>query len=513
MRILAMLALVACAACGTARGDSDPPRPPLAAPVGFDHTTHARDVDVATKPEIPCAQCHAVTKAGVLGVRPGHAACLGSCHGPLPLTKEPQPIPPERMRVCNACHAETQLVAGATGKPTVAYPPYKKDLDFALEIGHRTHAPVACVQCHDKTQPATPHRRCIACHDGGVDAVPPGGVKHGFAMADCKRCHGPGSGSPMPVALATGSAIQIFVTTAFSHTKHAARSAAGRACASCHAAILETDDRSLPRPEAKSCGAAGCHDGTAAFGVTVACTKCHKDVPPKKYDVHRHPRPFTHAGHDRVWLPWSPPCAGCHDLQSGGEIRTRGHAACAPCHEDDFGARKPWTCSSCHNGSEPWRALVADRQPRERTEFGAEIDHSKHASECASCHSLATAGSQLRPPRGHRACTGTGCHARSSGVAPQLEDCTGCHVRELAERRDAMRRATPWSVRARFPHDQHARNRLGEIACRTCHDDLRSPSVLTLETPRKERCTTCHDGRPSNPFKLTGTTCKKCHGS
>jgi c(7)-type cytochrome triheme protein len=505
MRFALVVALAA--ACSAARAD-DPRPAPLTAPVGFDHTLHARDVDVATLPEIACGECHAASKAGVLSGRPGHAACLGACHGPLPAAREPQPIPPERMRVCNACHAETQLVAGATGKPTVAYPPYKKDLDFALQIGHMTHAPIACVQCHDKSQPVSPHRRCIACHDGGTD---PAGAKKGFPMAECKRCHLRGSGSPMPVALATSSSIQVFVTTAFSHARHAARSPAGRACASCHAAILQTDDRSLPRPQAKSCGAAGCHDGTASFGITTSCTKCHKDVPAKKYDVYRHDEPFTHAGHDQLYLPWNRPCADCHDLLSNGEIMVRGHGACATCHEDDFGERKPITCSSCHNGSEPWRALVPDRQPRERTEFGAELDHTKHGAECTACHSLATAGSQLRPPRGHRACTGTGCHARTAGPEPRLDACTACHVRDLVTRRDALRRAVPWSVRATFPHAQHVRTRLGEVACRTCHDDVRSPSVMTLETPRKERCIACHDGKPGNAFKLTGTTCSRCH--
>jgi predicted CXXCH cytochrome family protein len=405
------------------------------------------------------------------------------------------------MRVCNACHAETALAAA---RPTVAYPPYKLDLDFALQIGHRTHGAIACAACHDKSQPAVPHRRCIGCHDGGQ------ADSRGFAMADCKRCHQRGSGSPLPVGFATGSMIQIFVTSAFSHARHAARSPAGRACASCHAAILETDDRQLPRPTEASCAASGCHDGAASFGVTASCTKCHRDVPSKKYEVYRHALTFTHAGHDRLWLPWNQACSNCHDLVASGEIMVRGHGACATCH-DDFGARKPRTCTSCHNGSEPWRALVPDRQPRDRTEFGAQLEHAKHGAECAACHSLATGGSQLRPPRGHRACTGTACHARTTGPLPHLDACTGCHVRDLAERRDAERRATPWSVRANFPHARHARNKLGEIACRSCHDDLRSPSILTLETPAKDRCVPCHDGRPGNPFKLTGTTCSRCH--
>ena len=52
-----------------------------------------------------------------------------------------------------------------------------------------------------------------------------------------------------------------------------------------------------------------------------------------------------------------------------------GHTACAGCHADDFGARWPKKCGACHNATEPWRALIADRPLPERTEFGATLDH------------------------------------------------------------------------------------------------------------------------------------------
>ncbi|MBA3821932.1 MAG: hypothetical protein H0X17_23815, partial [Deltaproteobacteria bacterium] len=45
--------------------------------------------------------------------------------------------------------------------------------------------------------------------------------------------------------------------------------------------------------------------------------------------------------------------------------------------------------------------------------------------------------------------------------------------------------------------------------CVQCHVDMTSPDVLRLAAPPKSTCAPCHDGRAS--FKLTGTTCTRCH--
>ncbi len=480
------------------------PQAARAAPAGFDHNIHLSRVAVAGKGEIPCTRCH-TWRGNALAGKPGHAACFDGCHGGMPAPPAPgaRPAPPpERLRVCVACHDEALLGRPYAGPApfAVAYPPYRTDPDHALAIGHRTHGAIACTQCHDGAAGGAPHRRCAGCHDGGAAAG------RGPAMTACARCHTPASGAPEPPKLEMTSRIEIVVTSAFSHQRHAARGAAGRQCTTCHAAILGTDDRQLPRPAAGDCATAGCHDGKAAFATTASCTRCHKDVPKQRFEVWRPQERFSHATHRPKQLP----CAGCHPLAQGGEVMVAGHAACTACHAEDFGLRKPRICGACHNATEPWRQLIPDRLPPERTELGATIDHRKHAGPCTSCHSLTTAAVQLRPPRGHRACIGAGCHAVTGGPAPVMSACEACHAEGRAEGRRRARLAAPWSVRAAFDHAPHRRTKDGELACTACHTDLSAPDLGSLGTPAKATCAGCHDG--GTAFKLTGTSCTRCHG-
>jgi hypothetical protein len=328
-------------------------------------------------------------------------------------------------------------------------------------------------------------------------------------MAACQRCHEPASGTPDQPGLLRTAATQIVVTSAFSHPRHARRGAAGGRCLTCHADIPATDDRQLPRPTAKTCAVAGCHDGTA-FPVTEACTKCHVDVPTTKFDVARPDERFSHAAH-LPRLGGKLACASCHPAAgTSGEVVVAGHAACAACHADDFLARTPKICGACHNSTEPWRPLVADVFPRERSELGTSLEHAKHPAVCATCHTLTTPTVQLRPARGHRACSTSGCHAVAGGPPPALGSCEGCHRIGLAEQRRTERLAVPWSARARFDHGKHERAPDGTPqACVSCHLDMKAKDVLHLAAPPKSTCVPCHDGRTS--FKLTGTTCTRCH--
>ena len=464
---------------------------PHATALGFDHNLHDRDVVVSGADSIACAKCHA-SRGGQL-VRPGHAACFGACHG-----AAPQPpargarfqLDPERTKLCASCHAETALAAPFTGALAVPYPPYTIDPDFALAIGHQRHAAIACTQCHTAGDRAAHkgavHARCAGCHDGG-------GAPKGPAMTSCSTCHMPGAGAPQPPKLT--NAVDT-VTSIFSHTRHSARPRGGE-CVTCHAAIAATNESSLPRPTAKDC--AGCHDGKTAFATTVACTKCHGQ-PPNRFEVVRPEKRFSHAAHKDALVGVS--CSKCHSLTAKGEPTTPDHLACVQCHADDFGARRPVTCGACHNTTEPWRPLLADRGPPTSSEFGSKLDHGAHPSPCASCHSLSTATAQLRPPRGHSSCAGTGCHAVAASAAPKLGDCTGCHELGLVDARSAKRAADPWSVRRAFDHGIHPG------PCASCHTTL-GASIVELATPEKASCAPCHDGAAS--FKLTGTTCTRCH--
>jgi c(7)-type cytochrome triheme protein len=296
---------------------------------------------------------------------------------------------------------------------------------------------------------------------------------------------------------------EVNVAGAFSHARHAARGGDGARCASCHRAVLATDDNILPAPSAETCAAARCHDGAAAFPLTAACTRCHLAPTVPGFKVERPQARYSHATHDEV----AQPCAACHPLTRSGEVTVVGHAPCAPCHAEDFGRREPKICGACHNGTEPWRALVADRGPPERTEFGATLDHAKHPGACESCHALTTPAVELRPPRGHRACTGKGCHAVTTGPAPRLGACESCHRRGLVLDRQVARLAAPWSVRRKFDHRTHGAR--AAHPCTGCHVDLGGGDVAALAAPPKSACAPCHDGTAA--FKLTGTTCTRCH--
>jgi c(7)-type cytochrome triheme protein len=475
-------------ALGAAAGEA------VAAPstraVGFEHNLHDRDVVVGGGESLPCARCHAM-RAGALVGRPDHAACFGACHGPPPRRGDK---PGDRLAVCTACHAEAVVVAaGAHGYP-VHYPPYALEPNFAIEVGHQRHRGLGCATCHTGGKPA-PHQRCAGCHDGAAG--------HGPAMTACTGCHTPATGKPMPPSIVRA---EVNVRPAFSHGRHAARGGDGARCATCHHAVLDTDDNRLPAPDAASCAAARCHDGAAAFAVTAACRRCHADPGDPEFKVARPIARYSHATHREVKLP----CGACHPLRPSGEVATASHAPCATCHADDFGRRQPRICGACHNGTEPWRALVADRGPPETTEFGAALDHGKHAGDCTRCHALTTATAQLRPPRGHRACTGKGCHAVTGGPAPALGACERCHRRGLALDRQTARLAAPWSVRRSFDHGPHARTGDGRpLACDTCHVDLHGPDVSALAAPAKASCAPCHDGAAA--FSLTGTHCARCH--
>lgn len=487
----AIAAGLAIAAAATA---APPAPPPTANPraTGFEHNLHDRDLVVGGAQSLPCTRCHAI-KAGALVGKPGHDACFGACHGAPPRRGD---RPGERLAICTSCHAEAVLVAPSPRAFPVHYPPYLLEPNFAVTVGHHRHREVACAQCHGGKN-AAPHARCAGCHDGT------GATGRGPAMTACTGCHMPATGRPLPPSIIHA---EVNVSGAFLHGKHAARSADGARCTTCHRALLDTDDNVLPAPRAATCATARCHDGAAAFAITAACTRCHLAPSVPGFKVVRPVDRYSHATHSAVRLP----CAACHPLTRTGEVAVVGHAPCATCHADDFGLREPKTCGACHNGTEPWRALVADRGPPERTEFGATLDHEKHRAPCATCHALTTPGSQLRPPRGHRACTGKACHAVATGPAPRLSACEVCHRPGLALERSVARLGAPWSVRTRFDHASHAASiRDRALACEACHVDLRATDVTTLPTPPKATCEPCHDGTVA--FKVTGTTCTRCH--
>lgn len=386
------------------------------------------------------------------------------------------------------------VIALALGVVTIALADTTKTPpSAAVQFGHKSHAQIGCAKCHDPGKPrrGKTHDRCTSCHGEKPDKT--------FPISDCAKCHPAGNDRPKLVRS------QIAVTSAFSHAKHAGRA---KQCIACHAAIAATDALELPSPK-KLEACTTCHDGKAAFGVLTKCMKCHVDVPKGEFEVARPDKAFSHAKHDAVVTQ---PCSGCHRLSKTGEIETGGHVACVfGCHkhEAEFGLRKPTICGACHDGTEPWRPLIADKLPADTTEFGTNIDHRKHAGTCVSCHTLTTPRTELRPTRGHRACATAGCHTMTKGPEPQMASCEACHQRGVIAAREAARLSARWSVRATFNHRVHATKVAAD--CARCHTDVSSPTTLSIAAPPKAACAEvgCHDG--SGAFKVTGTSCTRCH--
>jgi c(7)-type cytochrome triheme protein len=460
-----------------ARADAPVPAQ-KAAPAGFDHAGHAKATAVA------CTQCHPVERGGALGAKaPGHATCFGKCHAEQADTlKLREPVPDDRLRYCNACHAETALVL-PLDKKALAVTAVKTGVDTASSSATtRTRRSRA----RSATSPAPPARsRTRALHRMSRREE-----RQDLSIAECAKCH------PRNRSSAAGPRGDRRHHRVLAR-EHGTRGAA-KQCATCHAGIAATDGRTLPSPKVETCAIAGCHDAKASFGTLTSCTKCHQDVPKIEFKV---ARPVQRFSHDRHEPHTKAPCAACHPLSKSGEVQITGHLACVDgCHKHvaDFGARTPTMCGACHDGTEPWRVLLADKIPSDTTEFGATLDH-RTAPVPTATRSPATGCL-----RQCRSCASgfaiTGARRRDDGVRD-------CH--RAANRERGARFAARWSVRALFRHRVHEQK--AKVACAGCHTDLTSPTMLSLPVPAKATCSTagCHDGRGA--FKVTGTSCTRCH--
>lgn len=450
-----------------ARAGASPASAPSAAAGGFAHALHARALMDRGAPPVACAACHAsggkapprAALVDAFGKRPDHAACFGACHGGAPTRDEwdaaatageDAAARDPRARTCLACHAAADLAARRFALAPSAPPPGA--LTVTAAFSHARHQRYAAKPADKPAGKQT-----------GKDAGKQTGKDAPRGDAACLPCHG-------------GLTVE----------------AGGPA-----------------RPSAASCAAAACHDGKAAFAITERCTQCHREAPAGVYPVARPTARFSHRQHAAALADVD--CRGCHRLGSGGvSVERAGHAACVSCHAADFGAARPVICGACHGSTEPWRPLRADRLPRETTEFGALLDHDRHALPCQRCHTLDTRERQLRLPRDHSACAGSACHRADGGPAPELSACAECHQLDLVTERDQQRARAPWSVRQRFDHQRHRQSASGAaLPCQQCHSDV-SGALGAMAAPAKRSCEACHDGQRA--FSVTGTGCNRCHG-
>ncbi len=497
--------LLALTVAGAVDVEAAPPPAPTAA-AGFDHLLHRTRVEVSGQTNPPCSGCHRLTASGLLASRPDHAACF-PCHGPAPRAAATVTSPPPA--VCIACHPPAGL---ASRRPTLASVIYGPDREYGLQLDHAVHA-APCDRCHGTataappvTAPPRPHARCTGCH-----------LTQAPLMAACEGCH------PSEIGPDTGPHLRpplLSVASTYSHRAHAARAGAAPAatCAACHQAIRVTHDRALPTPTAAACGASGCHDGAAAFALTVACTRCHGVPADRSWPPSPQTR-FGHRAHEA--LTTIAACDHCHGLDGRGQPTAPPHAACSDgaCHGADFGSPTPTTCGACHLASEPWRHLLADQRPPNDTELGVTLSHRRHLGPCADCHQLTTALHALRPARGHGACTSAGCHAVDRGPAPRLTACVGCHQPGVVDERRRRRSLALWSVAATFDHARHQVDPRDHqaLACTACHgsgprgpDGASADPDEPMPAPAKPTCAPCHDGAIA--FKMTGHGCARCHG-
>jgi hypothetical protein len=422
----------------------------------------------------------------------------------------------------------------------VFYPPYDIERDYGVMLSHARHdqpsrAEGECLACH--AEPPDPgaappkrkgaaHARCAPCHLKPSSDVVPG-------MEACTACHRAAFGPATTPHRVPG---EFPVAATFSHRKHMAYEAAapaaregakrkGDSCRPCHVAVTKAEGEAIPSPSTAECER--CHDGKSAFSALAPeCRKCHRRPAEQ---VTRPPRPeerprFSHRAHSKAGLQAT--CAACHTLDASGLPRpaSADHQPCsdAECHRAEFSSLEPKICSSCHAGTEPWRPLHTERRPRPETEFGARFSHRQHLGgeqpllqvACASCHLVESGHRDMRLPRDHSSCTGSGCHGQGDAPAPSLAQCEGCHVPGLIQTKQRECVKKQWSVRRRYRHAPHSAELTTEgtpLACTHCHDTvIESTALGDIDTPKKAMCAPCHDG--ARAFKLTGHGCARCHG-
>jgi len=282
---------------------------------------------------------------------------------------------------------------------------------------------------------------------------------------------------------------------AFSHAKHVGLEKL--ACINCHAEAKRADSPGMPAPD--------------------ACNVCHAEIDAKKPAGRRVAELFE-AGTYRA----------AHAMRLGTEIvfshqkHAGGANDCSACHaaigtNDAVDADLALTmaeCTTCHTAQKAPSNCSACH-----TEIRADVAPSTHANLWTKRHGRCARDSEKTVDRCefcHREQSCLACHRSESpenhtpqwlthghGATATLDrgNCAACHQPESCNR--CHRDTLPMSHVADFgaPRDNH---------CITCHFPLSS-----------EGCSACHRDTPSHrlatrkprdPFHVTGTNCRQCHG-
>ncbi|MGE0362575.1 MAG: cytochrome c3 family protein [Vicinamibacterales bacterium] len=358
-----------------------------------------------------CAACHADPHRGAF-----RQDCK-SCHDEQSFTKAPFdhtttafPLTGKHApATCVACHKNLARVAQRTGRPT---------RPATVEFGGLRSA---CASCHDDVHAADLGAACETCHSTERFAVTTYGHRRdgpffagAHAPATCEACHL--STAPVPMAAlaltrvprprTSGPAAALAGSTPVHGPLAGVKlSAAGRACATCHA---------------------DAHLGQ----VGTACETCH-GVEAAKFAVTAgfdHARSTFALGGKHAAVP----CAKCHRAETGvfpagtgTATRLTGLAtACAACHTDVHRGRLGARCETCHTDQTFALTAYTHQNPAQRTFFvGA---HAR--ATCASCHTVAGGDS----PAGAGAAVRyaittecTSCHrdVHNGALGPRCADC------------------------------------------------------------------------------------------
>ncbi len=256
----------------------------------------------------------------------------------------------------------------------------------------------------------------------------------------------------------------------------------------------------------------------SAFGIVAivvaigACSSARKvEVPLPPTD----PTRISHAQHAPLVK-----CGACHT--NGRRPGADNHAPCVDCHKEAFLGQPGELCKTCHTKITPsplaaplrpypiediWQAEPSRFSHALHMDFGRMESNVGFHVTCADCH---VRDGKLAPAD-HAACGR--CHAAEAraGKAPPMEDCAGCHTKDLQQRS----RGRLIKGDLRFDHPRHSADRRGKpIKCEECHKLSRaSTSYADHAPPHVEACVGCHDDTDRVPTELRMRTCETCHSS
>ncbi|HXF96100.1 MAG TPA: multiheme c-type cytochrome [Gemmatimonadales bacterium] len=447
----------------------------------------------AKVPNAVCAKCHVTGEKEVwqrIASTAGHRTHLESrepalqgvqcvtCHG----VEVHRFAPLDRTCGQAGCHDQSRIalgkMAGQTALHCTTCHRFTADLpalagrDSAL--GALRPGAQQCFGCHEMRQrlagmemdPARDAHRgsCGMCHNPHRQESP------AAARATCTQagCHADWRTEPFHIGESHRRAAPQCITC---HLPHQAQVDASD-CAGCHRAVNERTGRRLPVPfdTTRALRPVSWGHGPAPGRAKGKGDAPLPDDPPPRLAP---PDTFSHTRHQAL------SCITCHAIPQGGRRltfeRPRG---CQICHHQRPEASN---CGACHQAAQraaardvAVRVIVRGHAPRDRP---VPFRHTTHeAPRCVVCHTTPVTLA-VDPAVSCRS-----CHAEHHAAG---RNCGACHGG-----------ADPRAAHAVLP-ETHVR-------CDRCH----APAVVSLLTPDRRFCETCHGSRERH---YADRECTVCH--